>query len=204
VAEALPQEGLSSGQNRNLRQQVATESRADGDGFPISQLFLVVGITGNHPPIEQVPVRKHLETLALAREYGVRALPISHPYIAGVSDLSFLSELRDLGYNEISVKGLRYCHTRMSSWMPESSQKYYIGREDEEVLPEDGWRKKVADAGFSLLSPKEWYLCEGMSMEPHLPREEAEELVGKVLKLANITSSSSSEAVCEAAIRRRL
>lgn len=167
-------------------------------------LFLVVGITGNQPPIEKFPVRKHLETLALAKEYGVRALPIAHPYIAGVSDLSFLLELRDLGYKEISVKGLRYCHARMSFWMTESSQQFYIGKEDEEVLPEDGWRDKVSDAGFSLLSPKEWYLREGSSMKPHLSREEAEMLIGRVFELANITSSSSSEAVREAAILRRL
>jgi len=166
--------------------------------------FLVVGITGNQPPIESVSVRKHLETLTLAREYGVRALPISHPYIAGVSDLSFLSELRDLGYDEISVKGLRYCHARMSSWMPKSSQQYYIGKEDEEILPEDGWREKIYEAGFSLLSPKQWYLREGMKFEPHLSKEDAGRLVGRVLELANVTSSSSSEAVRKAAIERRL
>lgn len=167
-------------------------------------LFLVVGITGNKPPIEKVPVKRHLETLALAREDGVRALPISHPYIAGVSDLYFLKELREMGYSEISVKGLRYCHSRMSSWMPESSQQYYIGREDEEVLPEDGWRDKVAEASFSLLSPKEWYIRDGMSMSPHLPREEAEELVEQTFKFANVTSSSNSEEVKKAAISRRL
>lgn len=166
--------------------------------------FLVVGITGNQPPVEKVSVRKHLETLALAKEYGVRALPISHPYIAGVSDLSFLSELREMGYTEISVKGLRYCHARMSSWMPESSQQHYVGKEDEEILPEDGWREKVAETGFSLLSPKEWYLRDGMNMEPHLQRDEAESLVDKVFELANVTSSSSSSAVREAAIQRRL
>jgi DNA repair photolyase len=167
-------------------------------------LFLVVGITGNHPPIERVPVQQHLETLALAKEYGVRALPIAHPYIAGVSDLGFLPELQRLGYDEISVKGLRYCDAQMRSWMPESSRQYYIGRENEEVFPDDGWREKVADAGFSLLSPREWYLREGSELESHLPRKKAEELVDKVFQLANVTSSSPSEAVKQAAINRRL
>jgi len=166
--------------------------------------FLVVGIAGNNPPIEKVPVRKHLRTLGLAREYGVRALPIAHPYIAGLSDLNFLPELHQLGYSEISVKGLRYCDARMRSWMPELSRQYYVGKEDEEVLPEDGWREKVADAGFSLLSPKEWYLRDAQSLEPRLFRQKAEELVGKVFELANVTSSSSSEAVRQAAIARRL
>lgn len=179
------------------RQQMAWLSK-------YSNLFLVVGITGNHPPIEKVSVKKHLETLALAREYGVRALPISHPYIAGVSDLSFLPELRQLGYTEISVKGLRYCDARMHSWMPEGSRQYYIGREDEEVLPEDGWRELVAENGFNLLSPKEWYLWDASGLDPHLSRDEAEELVSEVFKLANVTSSSSNEEVKQAAIARRL
>ncbi len=166
--------------------------------------FLVVGITGNHPPIERVSVMEHLHTLALAKEYGVRVLPICHPYIAGVSDLSFLTELRALGWYEISVKGFRYCHTRMSSWLPKSSQKYYIGKEDEEVLPEDGWREKIRAAGFGLLSPQEWYLQEGAKMGPHLTNNEAEGLVKRVFELANITSSASNEEVMKAAIRRRL
>lgn len=167
-------------------------------------LFLVVGITGNHSPIERISVQQHLETLALAKEYGVRALPIAHPYIAGVSDLRFLPELRQLGYSEISVKGLRYCDARMSSWMPESSRQHYVGRESEEVLPEDGWREKVADAGFSLLSPREWYLRDGLGLEPHLQYAEAEKLVDKVFQLTNVTSSSPCEAVWKAAISRRL
>lgn len=166
--------------------------------------FLVVSITGNNPPVEKVSVRKHLETLKLAKESGVKALPIIHPYISGVSDLSFLSELRDMGYAEISAKGLRYCHAHMSSWMPESSQKDYVGKEDEEILPEDGWRDKVEQAGFSLLSPKEWYVREGMSKGPHLSLTEAEEYVKRVLELANITSSAEKEAVWEAAVKRRL
>lgn len=167
-------------------------------------LFLVVGITGNHSPIEQVSVHQHLKTLELAKEYGVRALPIVHPYIAGVSDLGFLPELRQLGYSEISVKGLRYCDARMSSWMPRDSRQYYVGREDEEVLPEDGWRGKVVDVGFGLLSPREWYLRDGLRLKPQLPRERAEKLVEQVFLLANVTSSSSSDDVRMAAIERRL
>ena len=104
----------------------------------VSNLFLVIGITGNRSPIERVSVDKHLATLALAKELGVRALPICHPYIAGVSDLSFLPALRDIGYTEVSVKGLRYCDANMAEWMPDASRAHYVGRETEEVLPEDG------------------------------------------------------------------
>lgn len=170
----------------------------------VPNFMLVVAITGNHPPIENVPVRKHLETLALAKELGVPALPISHPYIAGVSDLSFLSELKKLGYDEFDVKGFRYCDAQMRLWMPEASRHYYVGREDEEVLPEDGWRERVADAGLSLISPRQWYLREGMRRGPHLSVTSAQTLVRRVLELANIVSSSSNADVVEAAIRRRM
>lgn len=170
----------------------------------VPNFMMVVAITGNHPPIEKVPVRKHLETLALAKELGVPALPISHPYIAGVSDLSFLPELKRMGYDTFDVKGFRYCDANMRSWMPEASRRYYIGREDEEVLPEDGWRARVADEGFLLLSPRQWYLREGSARNPHLNRPEAELLVDRVLELANIVSSGSNADVVEAAIQRRL
>jgi len=75
----------------------------------VENFRLVVGITGNHPPIERISVRQHLDTLRLAKEEGVPTLPISHPYISGISDLSFLPELKKLGYDEFDVKGLRYC-----------------------------------------------------------------------------------------------
>lgn len=170
----------------------------------IHNFFLVVAITGNEPPVERVPMRKHLETLSLAKEEGVPALPISHPYIAGVSDLWFLPELYAMGYREFDVKGFRYCDAQMRPWIPESSRQYYLDREDEEVLPEDGWRKKVEDAGLSLLSPREWYLREGLQREPHVNRGIAGDYVAKVLDLANIVSSASNQDVIETAITRRL
>jgi hypothetical protein len=170
----------------------------------VPNFMLVVTITGNHPPIERVSVRKHLETLALAKEMGVTALPISHPYIAGVSDLSFLPELKALGYDEFDVKGFRYCDARMRSWLPEQARRHYVGREDEEVLPEDGWRERVTDAGLTLLSPRQWYLREGLSRSPHLSRPEAEACVAKVMELANVVSSGTNADVVEAAIQRRL
>lgn len=164
--------------------------------------FLVLGVTGNWS-IEKVPLGKHLRTIEYAHEYGVKVLPISHPYIAGMSDLSFLPELKRRGCDYFDVKGLRYCAKNMASWMPETPRGYYKGREDEEVLPEDGWREKVSDSGLALLSPREWYMKEGFSLEPHLDRITAENMVQEVFKLANVVSSDQDN-VKESAILRRL
>lgn len=91
----------------------------------------------------------------------------------------------------------------MRSWIPELSRRHYVGREDEEVLPEDGWRQRVSDAGFSLLSPRQWYLREALGCKPCLDRKTAETLVGRVMELANIVSSDK-EGVRDAAVKRRL
>lgn len=169
----------------------------------IDNFMMVVAITGNKPPIEKVSIEKHLETLAMAKQYGVPALPISHPYIAGVSDLSFLPQLKAIGYDEFDVKGFRYCDAQMKSWMPAKSRQYYLGREEEEVLPEDGWREKVADSGLSLLSPRQWYLREGLKRQPAVDKATAIQLVKKVMQFANIVSSDGNQQVIDAAIYRR-
>ncbi len=164
--------------------------------------FLVVGITGNWA-IEKVSLQKHLRTLQYAKEYGVKTLPISHPYITGVSNLDFLPELKKLGYDYFDIKGLRYCSKNMSAWMPESSKPLYTGFENQEILPEDGWREKVFDAGLTLLSPRQWYLKEGSQLYPHVDEKTAQGLVKKVFGLANVVSSDQDN-VFDAAVQRRL
>lgn len=170
----------------------------------IPNLLLVVTITGNAPPVERISAKVHLRTLALAKEYGVRCLPMCHPYISGISDLSFLPELKALGYDEFSCKGLRYNPATMSAWMPKASQLIYEGSGGDEILPEDGWRDLVSAAGLSLLSPKEWYLREALPLEPHVRLPEAIKLVGELANFARVASSSAASAVMEAAIKRRL
>lgn len=124
-------------------------------------------------------------------------------YISGVSDLAFLSELRKLGYGEVCIKGLRYNPETMGAWMPSQSKALYEGHGIEEVLPEDGWRDRVSEAGLSLLSPKQWYEREGRQLSPSLTRESAIALTDELLAISKIASSSPS-AVRDACIARRL
>jgi hypothetical protein len=173
----------------------------------IPNFALVLGITGNEPPIERFTVKQHLKTLQLAKDYGVLTLPICHPYIAGVSELSFLREIKAMGYDFMDVKGLRYCDANMGSWMPQVSKHWYLGKEDQEILPEDGWREKVIDAGLTLRSPRYWYsdlVKLVINNPPRLTFEQARDKVNLFLNLANITSSSSSQEVINAAIQRRM
>lgn len=168
----------------------------------IPNFFLVVTITGAEK-IENVPSDILVRNLENAKEFGVKALPMVHPYISGVSDLSFLSHLKQIGYDEICIKGLRYNPATMSSWMPEESKPLYEGRGIEETLPEDGWRQKVADSGLSLISPKLWYLQEGGDRSKKITIDQASTNVGLLLPYCQVASSSQWEEVRESAIARR-
>ncbi len=162
---------------------------------------LNVSITGLDG-IERTTTNSRLRTLALAREYGVMAFPTIHPYIAGLTNLSFLRELRALGYEFVDVKGLRF-DPGMADWMPETSRKFYAGTEGSESLPEDGWREQIAEVGLRLKSLRVWG-AENARPTPSLSREEAERRVASLLGYANITSSDNDDAVVRATIERRL
>ena len=142
----------------------------------IPNFRLIVSITGLDA-IERTKTGQRLALLEAAKQRGIQAFPVVHPYIAGMSDLSFLPRLKEMGYDDVDIKGLRYNH---------------------------GWQQKVQEAGLNLCSLKSWYRRGFENMTPHLSREEAEKLVGEILKRANITSSDTDKAVVEEAIKRRM
>lgn len=168
-----------------------------------SNFRLVVSITGLDG-LEKTKTSDRLNLLERAKQKDIRAFPIIHPYIADLSDLSFLPHLKELGYEEIDVKGLRYNPDTMSSWMPDSSKVYYEGTNEQEILPEDGWREKVERADLKLTSLNRWYRQGFEDMTPKLTHEEAERLVTEISKRANITSSDTDESVIDEAIKRRM
>lgn len=169
----------------------------------IENFYLVVTITGAEA-IEKVSTRLLLRNLERAKFYGVKALPMVHPYISGVSNISFLPELKKMGYDEVCFKGLRYNSETMSSWMPETSKPLYQGHGIEEVLPDDGWQQKIEDAGLSLLSPKQWYYREAINNQPKLSQDEAIANVDQLLQLAQVASSASGDIVRRSLIERRM
>ena len=59
----------------------------------IENFQLYVSTTGLDS-IEATTTSSRLKTLALAKEYGVKALPVVHPYISKMTDLAFLSDLK--------------------------------------------------------------------------------------------------------------
>jgi DNA repair photolyase len=161
---------------------------------------LIVSITGLDQ-LEKTKTVDRLDLLRRAKKFGVKAFPLIHPYIAGVSALSFLPELKKLGYDFVDVKGFRY-NSKTMNWLPAASRKYYEKSKEKEILPEDGWREKIQNADLTLVPLKDWYALD-LPTEPKLSPAEAKEKVSFILKYANITSSDTRAAVICAAIKRR-
>jgi DNA repair photolyase len=169
----------------------------------ISNFRLVVSITGLDS-IEKTSTVSRLRTLDMAMEMGLKAFPLVHPYIAGMSDLSFLPSLRRMCYDYIGIKGFR--SNRNMEWLPDASKKLYFTRtqEEDEILIDDGWSQMLNEAGITLTSLKTWYQSSCNSSPLKLSYSEAEYYVEKLLKTANITSSSTEEEVKKHSILRRL
>jgi len=169
----------------------------------IPNFRLIVSMTGLDA-LEKTTTEMRLSVLQRAKARGIAAFPIVHPYIPEMSDLSFLPALKDMGYDEVDIKGLRYNPYTMNAWMPESVQKHFVDSGEDEVLVDDGWSEKVAGAGLTKVGLKRWYRKGFDTLTPHLSREEAADLVGQIIARANITSSDTDEAVVREAIERRL
>lgn len=168
----------------------------------IPNFRLTVSITGLDQ-LEGTKTKDRLDLLFRAKKFGVKAFPIVHPYIAGMSDLSFLPKLKKMGYNFIDFKGFRYNEKNMKNWLAADSEKFYRGTNEQETMPNDGWLKKVLDSGLKIKSLKEWYQEELTDSCPRLTEREAIICVDKILGCASITSSASDQAVVAAAIKRR-
>lgn len=168
----------------------------------VSNFRLVVTVTGLDS-LEKVSTARRLEVLRQARYYGLQAFPIIHPYIAGLTDLTFLSALKKNGYDKIGIKGLRYNSRTMDSWLPSASRSWYSGHAEKEILPDDGWRKKITQTGLEITDLRSWYdsVC---PETPRVSQVEARQSVMQILPRANITSSRSTAEVIDSAIRRRL
>lgn len=159
----------------------------------IPNFRLVVSVTGLDT-LERIPTAARIETLAEAKQRGIQAFSLVHPYIDGMSDLAFLKDLE--GYDHIDIKGLRY-DPSMNDWMPVAVQKIYSGSENTE-FPVD--TRKLNLYGKKIKSLKSWY--QGFD-ERRISLGKAETLVDKVLETAHITSSDP-EGVRVAAIKRRV
>jgi len=168
--------------------------------IPNFQLFIS---TTGLDSIEVTTTASRVKTLALAKEYGVKALPVIHPYISGMTNLSFVKDMVEIGYIEMSLKGLRYDKS-MSEWMPKKVSELYEGTDGSETLISDNHENIISGYGGELISLREWSIANAVEPEGSISFYESKKMVEELLLYANVTSSDTNNSVKETAIKRRL
>lgn len=170
----------------------------------IPNFLLNVSITGLDM-LEKTSTENRLKTLYLAKEYGVKAFPVIHPYIHGMTDLSFLGKLKRMGYKEVDIKGFRY-DPAMSSFLPEEVNSLYKNSFGREYFPFEKEIKSLLEdfiEDFKITPLRQW-VRNNTPNSPFLSLPQAIKNINKLLVYANITSSSTKDEVISALIKRRI
>lgn len=166
---------------------------------------LVVSITGLDM-IEGTNTKDRLNNIENAMKYGIPVLPIIHPYIHGLSNLSFLSDLAAMGIKEMSAKGFRYNEEHMGSWAreiipPESLNEYRKHIDEEYFIGEKDVMDKISSFGMKPVEFREYiHRPNGV---PGISRDLASQIVSEIFPRC-VVSSSDPDNVYMYAIKRRL
>ena len=170
------------------------------------KILLVISITGLDM-LENVTTKQKLNVLDNAYKLGIDVLPIIHPYIHSVSDISFLSDIKKIGIKNIAYKGLRYNDEFMGSWarkyMSDEIYKIYKNStEDEILLGEEYLKGKIKENGLNVVNFREYVQKDGD--EYSISYDRAKKIVDKIFKEIVVSSSDTNDAVYKSAIMRRI
>lgn len=74
------------------------------------RVLVVYSMTGldKYIGLENTTTADRFSSMEKLVKTGIDTFPLIHPFIMGVSDVSFLSNLRDIGINDFGFKGFRY------------------------------------------------------------------------------------------------
>lgn len=74
------------------------------------RVLVVYSMTGldKYTGLENTTTADRFLSMEKLVKAGIDTFPLIHPFIMGVSDVSFLSNLRDIGVNDFGFKGFRY------------------------------------------------------------------------------------------------
>lgn len=74
------------------------------------RVLVVYSMTGldKYTGLENTTTADRFSSMEKLVKAGIDTFPLIHPFILGISDVSFLSNLRDIGINDFGFKGFRY------------------------------------------------------------------------------------------------
>lgn len=161
--------------------------------------------------IENTTTEDRLKSLEKLVVNNTDFLVLIQPYIHNVSDLSFISKLKDIGIKALACKGFTYEKENMKelehSGIDSSILDLYNNHGKEVLIGEEYVKELCNNNGIEYVDLKE-YVCRLADDRYRLSYEDAVISVNKVIsKLGSITicsSSDSIEEIIEYAIKRRI
>jgi len=169
------------------------------------KILLIVSITGLDV-IENTSTQDRLRVIELALNKQISIIPLIHPYIHKVSNLSFLTDLKKIGVNKVSIKGFRYNDQWMGKWarqlIPEDVRTIYTANQEQEIMVGNEYIKEMLHtAGLTNITFREW--VHKPSGNFGVNYDDAKKAIDKLMPYC-VVSSSDPENVYKMAIERRL
>lgn len=162
----------------------------------VSRIAFIVSVTGLDK-LERTTTASRMDSIIQLKREGFDVLPAVHPYIHGVSDLSFFETLSKAGITEITWKGFRYNPQNMvelKKYIPEEILKQYESENEEEILV--GEKFIAQQASIHGLSYVDMKAFAKRGDNPYvLSEEKAEELLNQLATQVVFSTSSKKEEV---------
>lgn len=188
---------------------ISDEALATIKGKRVTVAYSITGL--DKYKIENTTTEDRLRSLEKLVVNNTDCLVLIQPYIHNVSDLSFISKLRNIGIKALACKGFTYEKENMkelvSSGIDSSILDLYDNHGKEVLIGEEYVKELCNNNGIEYVDLKE-YVCRLADDRYRLSYEDAVISVNKVIsKLGSITicsSSDSIEEIIEYAIKRRI
>ena len=167
-----------------------------------NSIVFIISTTGLDK-FENTTTSSRIDNIRLLKKYELDVLPAIHPYIHGVSDISFLNELSEIGIKYITWKGFRY-NPIMNLDIPKSILCRYINTNEEEILIGEEYLVEMTKLNnLSYIDMKD-YVTKDDGKQSLISKEEAEMQLKELSKFALFSTSSTKEEVLKYRISSRI
>lgn len=156
--------------------------------------------------LENTSTDFRLNVIKKCMSHNLNVLPIIHPYIHGVSDISFMDKLHDIGIKYISWKGFRYNEKNMhlEGLIDHNILHKYVSENEEEIMIGEQYLREIADRNKLIYTDIKKYISEiGKEVSNPIAENTAISQLNRLSKRCVLSSSSDFQSVIDYRVKHR-
>lgn len=170
------------------------------------KILVVYSLTGLDL-LENTKTIDRIKSMVKLKEAGIDTFGVIHPYIHNYSDLSFLKELSNNGFEFVSYKGFRYNPNNMSElkkYVPLDILNQYKHDEDEILIGKNYLDEQLSKYNLKYIELRK-YIRKNNNIFIEMDKEEVIRQTDKLLSISTISSSEKDYQILrDDIINRRL